>query len=138
MSSLKSKALLLPLSFPETFSLELCSPRSKIDTRKVREDIQTKKNFSIWPLGGGAEGNSGNARIESFSFGCLPFVTTPLLSIIFDILKAPDFQKYSTCWEFFSLCLCLQKFFFLKKSYFIEFALSLFLNGFPSLIYRDV
>ena len=31
------------------------------------------------------------------------------LSIIFDILKAPAFRKYSTCWVFFifGLCLCL-------------------------------
>ena len=53
------------------------------------------------------------------------------LSIIFDILKVPAFWKYSTCSVFFSLCLCLQKFFFWKKC----IPLSQFLNDFPFLMH---
>ena len=42
------------------------------------------------------------------NFSLSDFVATPLLNIIFDILKVHAFRKYSTCWVFFNhfLCLC--------------------------------
>ena len=72
--------------------------------------------------------------------GAADFIATPPLSIISDILKAPAFWKYCTCWVFCSLfvcvclCCCLQKFFFTNK---INILLILHChNGFPSLMYK--
>ena len=74
---------------------------------------------------------SSTDRRENVFFS--DFVATPPLSTIFNIFKVPAFPKYSTCWVFLlSLFLLLS----LSLSAKVFSALSLFLNDFPSLIYR--